>query len=281
MHKFKIIKSVLNNNAIFRNPIYFMHVPKCGGTTIDQIFLKLSKVLGSFNFSRFSYNQEKNNKKFFIEGLTNDYPRYISGHLDFNFTKNLKNVFKCTIIRNPLDRTLSHYKFALFKLNKKPTEYSLVDYIKDETDNYRDNLVTRHFSGMLEIKKELIENDKQKALKNIKIFDQVDIFENWDYFVAELLSKHGLPSILYSRFQEHVYDFVFNPSESDIELIRQHYNYDFEIYNAVLKFISKKKKNYEKNYYEKICLVSPYLKDQNRLYEPNELKKYFKSKINL
>ncbi len=156
-----------------------------------------------------------------------------------------------------------------------------VDYIKDETDNYRDNLVTRHFSGMLEIKKELIENDKQKALNNIKIFDQIDIFENWDYFVAELLSKHGLPSILYSRFQEHVYDFVFNPSESDIKLIRQHYNYDFEIYNAVLKFISKKEKNYEKNYYDKICLVSPYLKDQNRLYEPNELKKYFKSKINL
>ena len=83
-------------------------------TTIDQIFLKLSNVLGSFKFSRFSYNQEKNNKKFFIADIKNDYPIYISGHLDFNFTKNLKNVFKCTIIRHPLDRTLSHYKFTLF-----------------------------------------------------------------------------------------------------------------------------------------------------------------------
>ena len=238
MHKFKIIKSALNNNAMFRNPIYFMHVPKCGGTTIDQIFLKLSNVLGSFKFSRFSYNQEKNNKKFFIAGIKNDYPIYISGHLDFNFTKNLKNVFKCTIIRHPLDRTLSHYKFTLFKLNKIPTEYSLVNYIKDEIDNYRDNLVTRHFAGMLEIKNKIIKNDKQKALKNIKMFDQIDIFENWDYFVSALLSKHGLPSILYSRFQEHPYDFVFNPTQSDIDLIRQHYKYDFEIYDEVLKFLT-------------------------------------------
>ncbi len=278
MHQFKIIKSVLNKNAIFRNSIYFMHVPKCGGTTIDQIFLKLSNVLGSFNFSRFSYNQEKNNRKFFIESLKNDLPSYISGHLDFNFTKNLKNVFKCTIIRDPLDRTLSHYRFALFKLNKKPAEYSLANYIKDEIDNYRENLVTRHFAGMLEIKNKLLENDKEKALKNIKIFDQIEIFENWDYFVAELLSKHGLPSILYSRFQDHSYDFVFNPTQSEIDLIRQHYRYDFEIYNAVLEFLPKKEKNFKKNYYEKICIVSPYLKSQNRLYEPNELKKYLKIK---
>ena len=278
MHKFKIIKSALNNNAMFRNPIYFMHVPKCGGTTIDQIFLKLSNVLGSFKFSRFSYNQEKNNKKFFIADIKNDYPIYISGHLDFNFTKNLKNVFKCTIIRHPLDRTLSHYKFTLFKLNKIPTEYSLVNYIKDEIDNYRDNLVTRHFAGMLEIKNKIIKNDKQKALKNIKMFDQIDIFENWDYFVSDLLSKHGLPSILYSRFQEHTYDFVFNPTQSDIDLTRQHYKYDFEIYDEVLKFLTIKEKKYEKNYNEKICIVSPHLKSENRLYEPDELKKYFKIK---
>ena len=246
MYKFKIVKSILNKNAIFKNSIYFMHVPKCGGTTIDQIFLKLSNVLGSFNFSRFSYNKEKNNKKFFIESLKNDYPSFISGHLDFNFTKNLKNVFKCTIIRDPLDRTLSNYKFVLFKLNKKPVEYSLVNFIKDEIDNYRENLVTRHFSGMLNIKKKLTENDKQKALTNIKIFDQIDVFENWDYFVSELLSKNGLPSILYSRFQEHSYDFVFNPTQKEIDLIRQYYKYDFEIYNEVLKFYLKREKNFKK-----------------------------------
>jgi len=278
MQQFKIIKSDLNKNALFRNNIYFMHVPKCGGTTIDHIFLKLSNVLGSFKFSRFSYDQEKNKKKFFIESLQNDCPVYISGHLDFNFTKNLKNVFKCTIIRNPLDRVLSHYKFTLFKLNKKPAEYDLINYIKDEIDNYRENLITRHFSGMLNVKNKVREIDKQMAITNIKIFDQIDIFDNWDNFVYELLSKHGFPSILYSRFQKHYYDFVFNPNQSEIDFIRKHYHHDFEIYNEVIKLLPKKEKNFEPNFNKKICIVSPNLKSENRLYNINEIKKYFKIK---
>ncbi len=275
---FKLLLSLINKD-VKRNKqsIYFMHIPKCGGTTIDHIFLKLSLTLGSFKFKRFKYPNLKQNNKFILENLDDTSPTFISGHLDYNFTKKFKKVFKCTIIRNPLDRVLSHYKFHLFKLDKNPDEYSLDKYIKDEIDNNRENLVTRHFSGMLKVKKKLKENDKQMALKNIKIFDQIDIFENWDYFVSKLLSKNGLPSILYSKFQEHSYNFVFNPTQLEIDLIRKHYNYDFEIYNEVLKSLPKKEKNFEQNYNEKICLVSPYIKSQNKLYELSELKKYFKT----
>ena len=255
-----------------------MHIPKCGGTTIDSIFLKLSLILGSFKFKRFKYPNLKESNKFLLENIDDKIRTFISGHLDYNFTKNLKNIFKCTIVRNPLDRVLSHYKFHLFKLKKKPSEYSLVNYIEDEIDNYRENLVTRHFSGMLKEKSKLKEHDKQKALTNLKIFDQIDIFENWDYFVSKLLSKYELPSVIYSKFQKHSYDFVFNPTQSDIELIRKFYEYDFEIYSEILKFLPKKEKNIETNYNKKICIVSPYLKNQNRLYELNELKKIFKIK---
>jgi len=276
---FKLLRSLINRDLqTNKKSIYFMHIPKCGGTTIDHIFLKLSLALGSFKFKRFKYPNVKQSNKFTLKNVDDAIPTFISGHLDYNFTKNLENVFKCTIIRNPLDRVLSHYKFSLFKKNKNPTEYSLDNFIKDEIDNYRENLVTRHFSGMLKVKKRLEENDKQKALENIEIFDQIDIFDNWDYFVSKLLSKYGLPSILYSRYQEHSYDFVFNPNQSEIDLIREHYKYDFEMYNEVLKSLPKKEKNTEINYNDKICIVSPYIKSQNRLYEINELKKYFKIK---
>ena len=276
---FKLLRSLINQSIkTNKKSIYFMHIPKCGGTTIDSIFLKLSLILGSFKFKRFKYPNLKDGNKFLLENIDDVIPTFISGHLDYNFTKNLKNVFKCTIVRNPLDRVLSHYKFHLFKLKKKPSEYSLVSYIKDEIDNYRDNLVTRHFSGMLKVKSKLNENDKQNALTNLKIFDQIDIFENWDYFTSNLLSKYGLPSIVYSKFQKHSYDFVYNLTQSDIDLIRKYYEYDFEIYSEVLKFLPKKEKNIEPNYNNKICIVSPYLKSQNRLYELNELKKIFKIK---
>ena len=276
---FKLLFSLKNQDIKINNKsIYFMHIPKCGGTTIDSIFLKLSLILGTFKFKRFKYPNLNDGNKFLLKNIDDVIPTFISGHLNYNFTKNLKDIFKCTIVRNPLDRVLSHYKFHLFKLKKKPSEYSLANYIKDEINNHRENLVTRHFSGMLKVKSKLNENDKQKALTNLKIFDQIDIFENWDYFVSKLLSKYGLPSILYSKFQKHSYDFVFNPNQAEIDLIREYYKYDFEIYNEVLKFLPKKEKNVEINYNEKICIVSPYFKSQNRLYELNELKKYFKTK---
>ncbi len=276
---FKLLLSLKNQDIKINNKsIYFMHIPKCGGTTIDSIFLKLSLILGTFKFKRFKYPNLNDGNKFLLKNIDDVIPTFISGHLNYNFTKNLKNIFKCTIVRNPLDRVLSHYKFHLFKLKKKPSEYSLVNYIKDEIDNYRENLVTRHFSGMLKVKSKLNENDKQKALTNLKIFDQIDIFENWDYFVSNLLSKYGLPSILYSKFQKHSYDFVYNPTQLDIDLIRKYYEYDFEIYSEVLKFLPKKEKNIESKYNNKICIVSPYLKSQNRLYELNELKTIFKLK---
>ena len=274
---FKLLLSLINKNVKINNKsIYFMHIPKCGGTTIDSIFLKLSLILGSFKFRRFKYPNVEEGNKFLLENIDDEIPTFISGHLDYNFTNNLKNIFKCTIVRNPLDRVLSHYKFHLLKIKKKPSEYSLVNYIKDEKDKYRDNLVTRHFAGMLKVKSKLKENDKQKALTNLKIFDQINIFENWDYFVSRLLSKYGLPSIIYSKFQKHSYDFVFNPTRLDIDLIRKYYEYDFEIYSEVLKSLPIKEKNTELEFNKKICIVSPYLKSQNRLYEFNELKKIIK-----
>ena len=34
-----------------------MHIPKCGGTTIDHIFVKLS-ILKNYNFKRFKYSKQ-------------------------------------------------------------------------------------------------------------------------------------------------------------------------------------------------------------------------------
>ena len=80
------------------------------------------------------------------------------------------------------------------------------------------------------------------------------------------------------KFQKHHYDFVFNPNQSEIDFIREHYHHDFEIYNAVIKFLPKKEKNFESNFNKKICIVSPNLKSKNRLYNLNEITKYFKIK---
>ena len=58
--KFNLVPSYnFKKNKYLNNSIYFMHVPKSGGTTIDHIFAKLSHILKNFDFHRIKYN--KNN----------------------------------------------------------------------------------------------------------------------------------------------------------------------------------------------------------------------------
>ena len=46
-------------------------------------------------------------------------------------------------------RILSHYKFEVHMRNKTPKEYSFESFINDQINLNRDNLMTRHFAGLL------------------------------------------------------------------------------------------------------------------------------------
>ena len=60
---FQFVPSKLNVKNILNKSIYFMHIPKSGGTTIDHIFLKLFSILKNYHFKRFKYNEENNKNK--------------------------------------------------------------------------------------------------------------------------------------------------------------------------------------------------------------------------
>ena len=272
---FKLLPSRSNNINIKMKPIYFMHIPKCGGTTVDNIFLKLSLALNSFQFKRFKYADLEKNEKFLLKDLNSTIPPFISGHLDYNFAQNIKNVFKCSIIRNPVDRIISHYKFQLLKLKLKPSELSFEQFISKEVNAYRDNLITRHFIGWLGQKKSILKHHADKAIHNINTFDKINIFENWDYFVADLLSVFGLPSVFYSKFQEHNYNFLFEPNKTDYDLIKKYYKYDLVLYNFVSKKFPPEFMPKKINYNKKICVVSPILETENKIFTPEQVKKLF------
>jgi hypothetical protein len=276
---FKLLPSLINKDIkINMKSIYFMHIPKCGGTTIDNIFLKLSLTLGSFKFKRFKYPNLKHSNKFMLENIDDDIPIFISGHLDYNFTKNIKNIFTCAILRNPLDRVISHYKFQALKSKKTPSQFSFEEFIEKEVASNRDNLITRHFAGCLGVKKNIVKHDTEHAIKNLDKFDRVNIFENWDYFVSDLLSIFDLPSVFYSKFQEHHYKFLFKPDEYEFELIKKNYEHDFILYDYVCGVISNNFIPKNSNYKKKICIVSPFLETDNRLFTQEEVKDIFQKK---
>lgn len=274
----QFVPSKINTKNKLDTSIFFMHVPKCGGTTIDHIFLKLFSITKNYNFKRFKYSEEINKHKLSINEIDYSKNYFISGHLDYDFCNNLNNIYKCSIVRDPISRVISHYKFMVLKLSTTPKKYTFKMFINNEVKKNRDNLITRHFVGLLSEKKQIGDKVCEEAIKNTKSFDTIYTFENWDKFLSEILSLFGLPSILYSRFQQYKYNFSYSPKEEDINLIKKHYYYDFTLYSKISKFKNEFKFNKGEEYNKNICIVSPYLKTENKLYSQKEIKQFFEKK---
>ena len=91
---FKFVPSFKTETSSKLNKsIYFMHIPKSGGTTIDYIFAEISKVLNNFIFKRYKHNAKLLDTNGIKLKSINQTPYFISGHLNSNFTKNAKKFF--------------------------------------------------------------------------------------------------------------------------------------------------------------------------------------------
>ncbi len=271
----KFVPSKINTKNNLDKSIYFMHIPKCGGTTIDHIFVKVFSILKNYNFKRFKNSKEIKKNKLSQNEIDYSKKYFISGHLNYDFCNNLKNIYKCSVVREPISRVISHYKFMVFRLNTTPEKYPFQIFINEEVRKNRDNLITRHFSGFLNEKKEIVDNVCLEAINNTKSFDSIYTLENWDQFLSEILSLFGFPSILYSKFQEHKYNFFYSPKKEDINLINQYYYYDFIIYRKITEFKNNFKINKDDKYNKNICIVSPYYKTDDKLYKEQDIKKLF------
>ena len=129
---------------------HHIHLPKCGGTTIDYIFKRFSFVSSNFHFFRFKYVNSENsdlNKLFLNENKF----FFISGHTEENFLDTInKNIFKFSIIREPVQRLISHYKYELFKNNKTPKDLVIKKFIENQALQNKDNLMVRTFANVLD-----------------------------------------------------------------------------------------------------------------------------------
>ena len=98
-------------------PIFFYHIPKCGGTTFaDLLALMFEKSLriagtlfenndkgGVTAFKNFNNNQSKYLKIF-------EKAEFIYGHLPFTMQEHINDRFSTiTLIREPVDRSISSF----------------------------------------------------------------------------------------------------------------------------------------------------------------------------
>ena len=180
--------------------ICFIHIPKCGGTSIRASMnkdwlgaLKRNQInldhpasaiaAEKLNLDILSYREYLLN--YFLASDTN---KYVMGH--FKCTKETRSRYQdtwqfITLIRDPVKRWYSHYYFDRYReknLKYKKTDLELATYLDSVEGHQNARLYTRHFSEFVNGRDEISMEHAETAIENILGFDVYGILENLDAF---------------------------------------------------------------------------------------------------
>ena len=214
--KIKFLKLHSQNYKFINDKVYYIHVPKCGGTTIHTILQK------EYKSSLFNYDHPYN------YNLNTHYP--LKDNIDFTKGKFI------TTIRSPYNRVYSYYIDCL--RNKKHSYHNvalrgLENFCKKVWEVQ--NMYIRYFSGNM---KNLDLNDLSKALNNIKKFDEIFIFEQLSIDIQNFLKKEKF-DYNYKIMNTKNYS---KPNQEHFNIIKRFNKIDIEFYEKVLEF-----KNFKTN----------------------------------
>lgn len=196
-----IVDSILENK--FHRKIAFIHVPKCGGLSINNALLRQCgfwnrlrrKGIGRIFAAETKKGSEILNiplQKYRREVLTyylcNPYMFYVNGHVSVSdkimdtFSKEWNFI---TLLRDPVDRWYSEYNYNRYKgFGHFQTDLELAKYVDSERGVECANTYINHFAGDYSNKKDGL----SKAKRNLKKFMVVGFLDNMKDFENKMKS---------------------------------------------------------------------------------------------
>lgn len=222
-----------------KKKIIFIHIPKCGGTSVENSLSIIEKG------SLWGFNKNISKKINFPHELQ---------HMTFDAYKkllgNLKNYKIFTFVRNPFDRAISLYKDAKFK-RKDIRKYL----------NLKNDFNFNEFLNKIQKSKHIHHKDqifflKNHNLKNIEILK----FENFEIEFKNFLNKLNLKTkikksniskkiifekkLKYFENKENIY-LVEKKFHKDLKFLNYTYNdffldQKFYLFKKIKKFIHRK-----------------------------------------
>jgi hypothetical protein len=185
--------------------IIFLHIPKAAGTTLSRVFLANYRRDETFTID--GVRGEESTKQFIDMSADEKRKiRLLQGHMVFGLHKHLVSPFSyITILRNPIDRVVSHYYYVL----REPKHYlynevvsrrmNLQDYVGSGISTELNNDQVRLIAG---IDDQIpfgccTRTNLEQAIGNLrKYFEVVGISERFDESLLLLKKKlgwHGMP----------------------------------------------------------------------------------------
>ena len=193
---------ILFGKKISEKTVFFLHIPKCAGSTLSFEIIKKQFKPGEFIFF---YDQGYPVVVDRLKGMSKYEQKKIeciAGHFFFGIHRyyTARPTTYITILRDPIERVISHYYFVLHSnthyLHKAVTENNLTlkEFVANKLSSEFNNGQTRLLAGLEwnvpfgECNSELLD----KAKENLEThFTAVGLTERFDEFLRLLNHKLG------------------------------------------------------------------------------------------
>lgn len=212
--------------------LYFLHIPKTGGTTIRKALIRSTKV---FKMPLHVSTTMDDFKKR-LTSLTNE--KVVVGH----FTYGIHNFVNApheyaTLLRHPAAFVFSCFDFTKLTVRCGQQHVSapyvkgtILDYVRNAPQ--AQNAFARQICGKgILYDGPIVEADYEVALSNLKTFKHVGVTENIGKFWKKLQDDYGFTSSIGHERKAKVYR-AEKIKQSDVDEILKYNEWDLKLYEA-------------------------------------------------
>jgi len=225
--------------------LFFLHLPKAGGTTLYHIINR--NHLSNSIFHIEATDLEKSLKAYSeLSKKEKDDLKCIKGHFPFGIHQKLGKAPKYfTMLRNPVERIISHYYYVRNNRNHylyeqvKEGNISLYDYVASDISHELENGQTKLIAGDESVKCDQELYEEAKFILN-KYFIAVGILEYFNLSLILYKKKLGWKRINYKkRNVTRSKPSLEEIDEKTINIIEEKNKFDIYLYDYVEKLFWK------------------------------------------